>query len=47
MNQVRTYRTEGENKINKKSKKVKCPNCKHIGFTVVKEECDFCAGICF
>ena len=46
MNQVRTYRTEEENEINKKSKKVKCPNCKTIGFTVVKEECDFCAGIC-
>ena len=49
MNEVRTYRSEEEdnNSIQKKSKKVKCPNCNEIGYTIVEEKCDDCRVFCF
>ena len=49
MNEVRTYRSEEEdnNSIQKKSKKVKCPNCNEIGYTIVEEKCDDCWGVLF
>ena len=38
MNGVRTYRSEDQESNNEKSKRVECPNCKRIGFTIVKKE---------
>ena len=35
---------ENKNSIHKKSKKVKCPKCKLIEYTIVKEKCD-CFGV--
>ena len=50
MNNVVTYRSEGsinssENLPSRKSKEVKCPRCNNIGYTIVNEECDYCAII--
>ena len=47
---VVTYRSENsinssENPPSRKSKEVKCPRCKNIGYTIVNEQCDFCAII--
>ena len=36
---------ENKNSIHKKSKKVKCPKCKLIEYTIVEEKCDCCAVI--
>ncbi len=40
MNGIRTYRSEDE-EINVKSKKILCPNCHTVGYTIVKKECDY------
>ena len=45
---VITYRSENsinssENPPSRKSKEVKCPRCKNIGYTIVNEQCDCCA----
>ena len=45
---VVTYRSENsinssENPPSRKSKEVKCPRCKNIGYTIVNEQCDCCA----
>ena len=47
---VVTYRSENsinssENPPSGKSKEVKCPRCKNIGYTIVNEQYDFCAII--
>ncbi len=46
MNDEKNFRSEEENNnsIHKKSKKVKCPKCKLIEYTVVEEKCD-CVGV--
>ena len=36
---------ENKNSNHKKSKKVKCPKCKLIEYTIVEEKCDCCGAI--
>ena len=50
MNGVTTYRTERDldessETSNRKSKKVKFPRCRNIGYKIVKEKCDNCAAL--
>ena len=53
MFEVRTYSSSSSssedqqsNDNNEQSKRVLCPHCKKIGYTIIKKECDFCTCFC-